>query len=89
MLKEGSLARFTVNSDIAVMLFDDPVYHRKPEACALADFLGGKKRLEYPFSRHLIHPCPCVFYRQARISAAFPKPVGLDKFIVQINNVCS
>ncbi len=30
------------------MLFDDAIDRRQPKAGALADFLGGEERLEYP-----------------------------------------
>ncbi len=50
-----SLARFTVNIDISVMLFDNPVYHRKSKSRPLPDFLRCKERLKYLLSRLSVH----------------------------------
>jgi hypothetical protein len=51
MLKCGAFANLAHDIDLAVHLPDEPVDHAETESGALADFLGGEERIEYPLQR--------------------------------------
>ena len=44
-----------------VVVGDDEVRHRKPQACALADFLGGEEGFEGAFAHVFAHADTVVF----------------------------
>ena len=48
ILNVGALAEPAGDLDPALVLLDDAIDRRQPEAGALADFLGGEERLEDP-----------------------------------------
>ncbi len=54
------MASFTVDTDISVVAFHDPVDHREPQPRAPSHFLGGEEGLENPALRLLIHPLSAV-----------------------------
>ena len=60
--ERGAVAQLALDFDPALMLLDDAINRRQPQAGALADFLGGEERLE----------------RCGKCSGAMPVPVSAD-----------
>ncbi len=53
-----------IDLDPALMLLEDAVDRRQSQAGSLADFLGGKERLENPLHRMLVHAAAGIGHRE-------------------------
>ncbi len=63
------MARFAVDVDESVVLLDDAVDRGQTQAGALADILGGEKRLEDMIQRLFVHAAAVVADGQQDILA--------------------
>ena len=75
-LEGRPLPRLAVHVDEAVVLFDDAVNRRQPQAGALADFLGGEEGLEELCQRLFVHAAAVVADRQQDVPPGSRTLVG-------------